>query len=165
MNRKKLMICGHGRHGKDTLCELLSDYRFSFKSSSRAAAEFIFPHLKDMYGYRDSEECFNDRANHRKEWFDLICENNKHNLTALAELIYSESDIYCGIRSLKEFNKAKNDKLFDLSIWVDASKRLPAEPEDSNEIKPEHCDIIIHNNGTLKDFKNTVDNLLNIYSK
>jgi hypothetical protein len=162
MSRKQLIVCGYGRHGKDTLCEILEGYGFSFESSSRAASQFIFEALKDKYGYESPEDCFNDRANHRKEWFDLICEHNKENPTALAELIYKDSDIYCGIRSLREFQKAKKDGLFELSIWVDASKRLPAEGEDSNEIKPEHCDIIIHNNGTLKEFKATIDHLLKL---
>lgn len=160
--KRKLMVCGHGRHGKDTLCELLQKHGFTFQSSSSAASKFIYEVLKDKYGYKDAEGCFNDRANHRKEWFDLICEYNKDNPTALAELIYKDSDIYCGIRSLREFNKGKEEGLFDLSIWVDASKRLPAEGEDSNEIKSEHCDIVIHNNGTLEEFEATVNNLLTL---
>ena len=43
----KLIIIGHGRHGKDTVCEILRDkYNFKFISSSQYCSEkVIFPIL------------------------------------------------------------------------------------------------------------------------
>jgi len=69
----KLLIIGHARHGKDTLAELLRDtFELKFVSSSQAASDiFIFDELKDKYGYTTPEECFEDRVNHRAEWYDM----------------------------------------------------------------------------------------------
>ena len=75
-NLPKLLVCGHCRHGKDTLAELLNEhFGLKFKSSSLAAAEiFLYDALKDKYGYQTPEECFEDRMNHRPEWFEMICD-------------------------------------------------------------------------------------------
>lgn len=150
--RRKLMICGEGRHGKDTLCDFLKTKGYTFVSSSMVAAEFIFEELKDKYGYQTVMQCWEDRLNHRKEWFDMICAYNEEDPAKLARSIYESYDIYCGIRNPIEFEKAKADGLFQLSIWVDASDRLPPEGA-SNGITKEMCDIVIENNGTLAEFE------------
>lgn len=152
-DKVKLMVCGHGRHGKDTLCEFLGTKGYTFNSSSWVAAEaFIFDELKEKYGYKTVQECWDDRINKRAEWFDMISAYNGTELTKLAEYIYDNYDIYCGIRSPEEFLKAKKDGLFEMSIWVDASDRLPAEGSDSNGVTRDMCDIVITNNGTLEEF-------------
>ena len=71
MNRSKklkLLIIGNGRHGKDTMAEILQrDHGIKFKASSMAASEiFINDALKEKYGYATAEECFNDRHNHSR---------------------------------------------------------------------------------------------------
>ena len=36
MSKLKLLVIGHGRHGKDTVCEMLRDsYGYTFESSSK----------------------------------------------------------------------------------------------------------------------------------
>ena len=74
----KLLVIGHGRHGKDTVCEILRDkYGYTFESSSKFCSKlFIYDNLKDKYGYKDEEECYTDRHNHRQEWYDAICDYN-----------------------------------------------------------------------------------------
>ena len=49
----KLLVIGHGRHGKDTVCEILEkNYNYSFESSSRFCSKlFIYNDLKEKYGY------------------------------------------------------------------------------------------------------------------
>ena len=51
MQRKKLLVIGHGRHGKDTVCEILRDkYGYSFESSSQFCSKlFIYEMLKKKY--------------------------------------------------------------------------------------------------------------------
>lgn len=158
----KLMIMGHARHGKDTACEYLRDkYGLTFKSSSEAACEsIIYPALKDVHGYKTTEECFNDRVNHRESWYALISNYCHHNPAVLSEIIFQDHDIYCGIRSKKEFDATESASLFDLSIWIDASKRLPAESEDSCTVTKEDADIIISNNGTLKQLYAALDRMM-----
>ena len=142
------MICGHARHGKDTLAEMLNaQWGYGFQSSSEYANDtFIYERLRHKYDYDSPAECFDDRVNHRKEWYDLICEYNEGDKTRLARGIYENSDIYVGIRDIEEFIAAGEQKLFDFSIWVDASERLPAENVESCSVTPEFCDVIFDNN-------------------
>lgn len=151
----KVLIIANARHGKDTLAELLNKtHGMSFKSSSEEANElFMFDLLKDKYGYNTLEECFLDRVNHRKEWYDEICAFNKENKTRLAESILSKVDCYVGMRDHDEFNGAVEKNLFDVIIWVDASERLPEESKESFNIPNDYSDYIIENNGTLEEFE------------
>ena len=150
----KILILGNGRHGKDTLGELFNKYfGLTFMSSSQASADFfLYNQLKDKYGYTTSEECFEDRVNHREEWYQAICDYNKDNRARLAQDILSRSDCYVGMRDKEEFNECVKQKLFDIIIWVDASKRLPLEPGTSFNINMSDADIIVENNGTFEEF-------------
>ena len=150
----KILILGNARHGKDTLAELFNEhFGLTFMSSSQASADFfLYNQLKDKYGYTTSEECFNDRVNHREEWYQAICDYNKDNRARLAQDILSRSNCYVSMRDKEEFNECVKQKLFDIIIWVDASKRLPLEPGTSFNINMSDADVIVENNGTFEEF-------------
>jgi len=152
---RNLLIIGSGRHGKDSLAELLNEYiGLTFKSSSQAAADiFIYDELKGKYGYTTPEQCFEDRMNHRAEWYDLICDYNKDDKAKLAKEILKTSDCYVGMRDREEIDESVRQGLFDLIIWVDASERLPEEDKSSFNIDKSYADIVVDNNGTLEEFK------------
>lgn len=166
-NNIKLLVLGHCRHGKDTLAEILRDeFDFKFKSSSQSAADiFIFNDLKGKYGYKTPEECFEDRVNHRAEWKQMICDYNKEDRAKLAKEILKDADCYVGMRDRLEIEECMRQGLFDLIIWVDATKRLPPEPADSFDIDISCADIIIENNTTLEHFREKVLRLGNILNK
>jgi len=151
----KLLVISHKRWGKDTFAELLEKhYGLKFKSSSLEAANiFIYDVLKNKYRYKTSEECFEDRVNHRAEWYNMICEYNKDDKARLAKDILNSSDCYVGMRDKIEIDECIKQGLFDLIIWIDASKRLPEEDKDSFNIDISCADIIIDNNGTLDDLE------------
>jgi len=155
---KKLLIIGHGRHGKDTMAEILHDeFGYSFKSSSEQAAEiFIYDVLKDKYGYTSFIECYQDRVNHRAEWYELIKEYNKDDRAKLAKQILERADCYVGMREREEILECVHQNIFDLIVWVDASGRLPLEDPDSFNIDISLADIIINNNSSLDEFKSKV---------
>lgn len=157
----KFLIIGHARHGKDTLAELLNkEFGLKFASSSQAAADiFIFDELKEKYSYETSEQCFEDRINHRAEWYDMICDYNKEDRAKLAKGILERTDCYVGMRDRGEIIECVKQGLFDLIIWVDASERLPLESPDSFNIDESCADIIIDNNGTFDEFKARVSRL------
>ena len=149
----KLLVIGHGRHGKDTVCEILQqNYNLSFESSSRFCSKlFIYDMLKDKYGYTNEEECYADRHNHRAEWYDAICDFNKGDGARLGREIFKEHDIYCGLRNKREFFAMKNTNVFDYCIWVDRSDQLPPEPKDSMSLEQWMSDFTIDNNGTINE--------------
>ena len=86
----KLLVVGHGRHGKDTVCEMLEAYGYTFQSSSKFCSElFIFNDLKDQYGYADEEECYADRHNHRTEWYNMIHDYCSDDLARLGRNLFA----------------------------------------------------------------------------
>lgn len=156
----KLLIIGHGRHGKDSVCDILKEkYGFTFKSSSEFANErAVFPTLSKRYGYQSLQECFDDRHNHRQEWHDLIREYNEGDLSRLVRELLEEADIYCGLRNREEFEASKH--LFDGVVWVDASNRLPPEPSNSIQLVPNDADALIDNNKDMLHLEFEVDSML-----
>ena len=151
----KLMVIGHGRHGKDTVCEILRDkYGYSFESSSKFCSKlFIFDMLKDKYGYTNEEQCYADRHNHRAEWYDAICDYNVPDAARLGREIFAEHDIYCGLRNKREFFAMQNTGVFDYCIWVDRSEHLPPENKNSMSLEQWMSDFTLDNNGTIADLE------------
>jgi len=148
----KFMIIGHARHGKDTVAQIFTDYGgYTFKDSSLTCCEIaIYPELKKRHGYESIQECYEDRSNHRQEWHELIVAYNTPDLSKLSRYIFDHADIYVGIRNPDEFFAARHQGLFDLAIWVDASKRLPPEDKKSSQMEPWMADIIIDNNSEFR---------------
>lgn len=166
-DKPKLLIIGAARHGKDSLAEILNEeFGYTFESSSQSAANiFLYDLLRDKYGYTTPEECFEDRVNHRQEWYEAICDYNKDDKARLAKGILGRSDCYVGMRDRAEINECMKQGIFDLIIWVDASDRLPMEDASSFNIDKTCADIIVENNGTYEQFREKVirlgRNLLN----
>jgi len=154
----KLLIIGHGRHGKDTVAQMISDCTgLTFESSSMAAAKiFIYDKLKNKYGYKNFNHCYNDRSNHRAEWHNLICEYNKDDKAKLAKKIILLNDMYVGMRSNEEIEKCQEDNLFDYIISVyDPNK--PLEPKDSFDIDLFEKSDIIFITGDLDKVRKNVE--------
>ena len=153
----KLLVVGHGRHGKDTVSEMMNAYSYSFQSSSKFCSElFIFNDLKDQYGYANEDECYNDRHNHRTEWYNMIHDYCSDDLAKLGRNLFAKHDIYCGLRNRREFFAMKNEEIFDYAIWVDRSDHLPPEPKESMSIEQWMCDYTIDNNGSLDRLEKNV---------
>jgi len=160
--KKKILIIGHGRHGKDTVCEILKDkYDYSFESSSQFCNKrFIYDNLKVKYGYTNEKDCYEHRHNHRAEWYDAICNYNVPDAARLGREIFREHDIYCGLRNKKEFHAMKNTKVFDYAFWVDRSEHLPLEDISSMSLEQWMADFTIDNNSTLADLEFNITQLM-----
>ena len=156
----KLLIIGHGRHGKDTVAEMISSRTgLTCKSSSRAALDLVvFPVIG--HDYKNKDACFEDRINRRKEWFNLITDYNKVDPSRLCKCILETSDIYIGMRSKAELEATAH--MFDWIIWVDASKRLMPEGLDSCSVTFGHANVVIDNNLDLINLEKNVDKLCQI---
>ena len=152
----KLLILGYGRHGKDTLAEIFRDhFNITFSSSSFAACEIlIYPALREKYGYDTPTECYDDRSNHRQEWYESICDYNREDPSRLCKDILKKNDCDVGMRSKRELDGSRH--LFDLIIFVDSSERHPIEEKESCTITSKDADIIITNNGSLDEIRQKV---------
>ena len=158
-----VIIFGHKQHGKDTACEYLeAKYGVSFASSSLFACQlFLFEQMrKEGHSYETIEECFADRVNHRKYWYEAIRDYNTPDKTRLGTKLFSKNDVYCGIRDLEEFRALKAAGMVRLAIFIDASGRLEKEDPESMKMDIEDADIVITNNGTLEEFYTKLDRLM-----
>lgn len=155
-NKPKLMVIGHAGHGKDSTCDILRDlYGFTFISSSLFVADkAVRPSLQKMgIIYPTLEDCYNDRANHRADWFNAIAEYNKYDAAKLGRELFAEYDIYCGLRNRREFDALKAENAFHVCFWVDRSEVVEPEDTTSNTLTMQHADYVIDNNGPLEDLE------------
>jgi hypothetical protein len=165
-DRPRLMIVGHARHGKDTVAEYLRDkHGFKFASSSMWCAEKIMmPYFNGLY--QTVEECYEDRVNHRAEWFNQIVAFNNPDKSSLGREILKDNDIYVGIRDWRELYACRNANLIDFTVWVDATTRgLPLEPTSSMTIEPWMANYILDNNGDRSQLRRNVDQMLENFKR
>jgi predicted HAD superfamily Cof-like phosphohydrolase len=180
--KPRIILLGYGRHGKDTVAEILRDeYGYKFTSSSMVCAEKVmmpaFLRQREEWlaqtaedhrlkgtpvpqFYASVEDCFNDRHNHRAFWFQEIEKYNYPDRSRLAQDIFEEHDIYVGLRSAKEFMAARNSGVFDIAIWVDRSDHVPPEDKASCTVEPWMADFHLDNNGTLEDLRFNLNQLV-----
>jgi uncharacterized protein YsxB (DUF464 family) len=154
----KIVIMGHARHGKDTVCDMLCKLRkLTFKSSSEILnEEVVFNVLKHKYKYKNTDECFTDRVNHREEWFNLLVQYNTPDLARLGKLIFATYDIYCGIRNRNELLALKETGIIDCIIWVERPG-FPPEDVSSCTVTQADADFTIYNKGNLAQLSDTVE--------
>jgi len=159
--KPKLLIIGHGRHGKDTVAEKIRDkMSLAFTSSSIFVGEECIWPSWGHERYDNFNQMFADRVNFRKTWADLISAYNTPDKTRTAQTMINRGyDMYVGMRKQDEFHACQAIKLFDHVIWVDALKRLPPEPKDSNEMVPAMADLYFDNNGPVETMDLFVDEL------
>lgn len=178
--RPKILILGYGRHGKDTVAEMLrDDYGLSFVSSSEFCAEHVvlpwfnalwqrssdlfYERTGRVYPWHTWQDCYADRHKgmNRKNWYDAITEFNRPDASQLGRAIFAEHDIYCGLRSSREFHAVKAAGLYDLCVWVDASGRgvLP-EDRSSCTVEPWMADHVVDNSGDVDELRLNVRRLM-----
>ncbi len=119
-NKITILIVGHGRHGKDTLAELITKHLgFKFRGSSQVAAKLVvYPFMKKFY--KNWKECFEDRLSdsRRQLWYNLICEYNEGDPTRLAREVCKGGYGYTGLRDKLEVETAMAEGLFTHVIWI-----------------------------------------------
>lgn len=160
-----MVIVGHARHGKDSVAEVLTDkLGLAFTSSSMFCAErVVFPILGPKYGYTDAQACFDDRAAHRAEWYDLIRAYCEGDPAHLGREIFKTNNIYVGVRAIEELRAIQAEPgLVDFTVCIDASKRMPPESSSSMTITLENssADYVLDNNGSVGALEDRVDELM-----
>lgn len=156
----KLMVLGYGRHGKDSVSEMLCQkFGMTFESSSKfVAEEAVRPAMAEKgITYPDFETMYADRVNHRATWKEAILAYNTPDRARLGRKLFAIHDIYCGLREATELEALKAAGIVDFIIWVDASKRLPPEDISSCTVTPDMADYILDNNGPEEDLPAQVE--------
>ena len=158
----KIQVNGWARHGKDTVGDYFAErYDLRKNNASIVIAEMLFELLPNGW-YKDFDECYADRVNHREGWYNFIVDGN-HNPTQV-ERAMVDGDIFTGERHRKSFERHKH--MFDVTIWVDSSARgIPPEPMGSCDLNSAGHDLILFNNGTLRELYDECDLIYNKLEK
>lgn len=154
----KILIVGQGRHGKDTMADILhNECNLTHTSSSRFAyEEFIYKALSFM-GYADIEEAYSDRHTIRDLLYEMITTYNRDDPARLATKIMDNHDMYVGMRCDKELQRCVELGIYDHIVYVDASERVDyREPASSNKITSTMASVVLSNNGTEEEFREKV---------
>lgn len=152
-------ICGHGRHGKDTVAEYLAritPLRY-VAGTSWWAAPLVYQRFQEMgISYPSVTACWDDRHNHRQLWSDTIGAINTPDPVRLYRDCLAEQDLLTGLRWRHELAEVKAAKLCDLWLWVH-DPRKPLDP--TCQIAEADCDLTIFNGGTLAELHARLDKL------
>ena len=160
--RPKVLVLGHARHGKDSVCELLKRrHMFRFRETSLLAAEHIMMPSFESAGrpYPDARACYEDRhtGDNRARWYNVIKAYNTPDATRFARKVLRDYDVYCGMRAEAEANACIGLGLFDHVVWVDRSRHEPPEDESSCTVTRDMADRVIDNNGSILDLAYNVE--------
>jgi hypothetical protein len=153
----KIAICGEGESGKDLAGEMLAEMstlRY-VASTSKFASDIVWNQWGRWQGkyvnhelveplWKDSQACWNDRRNFRLEWKEIIRDHNRDDPAKFYRDCLAEQDILCGIRTKEDIIACRAAGLVDLWIWIER-KFTPKDPTVT--YGPEHCDIVLLNNG------------------
>jgi len=158
MRKPRILIIGYGRHGKDTVAEMLHrKHGFKFISSSEFVGRECIWDDWGRYVYDSFDEMFEDRHQWRELWMKMIAEYNTPDKSRTARTMLERGyDLYVGMRRYDELEASRD--LFDYVVWVDRSKHLPPET-GSMDITERNAqwDYKIDNNGTLADLERNVE--------
>lgn len=158
--KRRVIIIGHQQHGKDYASEYLKrKYGLTYSSSSWFACQlFLFEQMRESHGYESPEDCFADRHNHTAYWYEAIRAFNDPVRNRLSDLIFAQNDIYCGMRDLDEFNATNKD----VTIFIDAERRMGIQSAHSMKIPKERANIVIANNTSIREFEYRLDHVYRV---
>jgi hypothetical protein len=142
----RIALVGYGRGGKDTAggwLGLFTPLRY-VGSTSRVVCPLI---AKDLG--LSVEEAWSQRHNHRRFWHHWCNEYRKDDPTKIARQCLENGDLVVGLRDIIELNACKEEKLFDLIVWVHNNR---VEKDPTVTFTSDDCDVIVENNGTYVQF-------------
>lgn len=160
--QQPVVLLGASGCGKDFIAEhWWNKYGITYGGSSWEACKLgVRDQLAGMYGlkYESDLACFNDRHNHRDEWFRLIALRAHYEPLWLASRIFAKSNVYVGLRSRAEYEAIA--KAFNpIFVWVHAGLRVPLEAHVSNQLLPDDADHVLPNDRSKEEGLNYADEL------
>jgi len=165
-----LCVIGHGRHGKDTVAEYISElwpgFTYAYGTSWYAkdiVCDKFFAGSPDLRAAYNTEIFWQDRHAHRKFWFDTIRDYNAtDNGVALYKDCLREQNILTGIRKASELYELKKQGIVDCTLWVERDG-WPLEAIETMELDKCDADFTIENDGTLVSLREKISRMSRIF--
>lgn len=169
-----VLICGDGGSGKDTVAKLIQQiWGLPYKSStSYVAAQMMWPQVQqgvfetefawkdsiERDAFKDLDDFYNQRSNHRRFWADWIDRYNRLSISGAQlyiDSVKAGNHILTGLRKVHEVTAFQATGIPDLSIWVD---RPGISRDPTQEYGPELCDFSLRN----VDLSRLTDSIMNL---
>lgn len=155
----KIILCGHSRHGKGEVGNILT-YEFGLRSysSSWVARQQVYKNSSLLrQEWKNPESAWENRHYNRDEWYRQIQRINTPDKTTLAELVFSMpgAGVYDGMRDREELRACQNRWHDTLAVWV-CNPTKKTEDKSSNTITAFDCNFSIINGGTLPELQRNI---------
>ncbi len=144
---KRLVFLGHGRSGKDEALIFLST--ITPLRNAGTTSKYLTKHVAARLGVSE-EQAYAERHANRKFWYDVGNEIREGDPTLLLREAFEHGELTGGLRDIAEVVGCREEGLCDLMVWVE---RPSVPPDPTVTFGPEHCDLVIRNDGTLDEYR------------
>ncbi len=113
----KIIVCGHGGHGKDTACAMLEEISGGEWKNGGATSQFIYEEAAHWL----SLECrflIEHKDSYRRELAEIGDKLRRSDPCALIRLAFANGNIINGVRRKEEIEACIKEGLADFYIWV-----------------------------------------------
>lgn len=141
--RMRVLFVGHSRAGKDEAAwRLAAHLRVrNGGAMSRHMAAFVAFRLGCL-----PSDAYRNRHAHRQRWREIIDEYRREDPARILREMFARAEVVCGVRARAEFEAGREEKLFDLAVWIENPR---VEPDPTLELTKFDTDAIIVNDGSL----------------
>jgi hypothetical protein len=153
-----IAFCGHSGCGKDTAADYFATNYYANAyplkhsgSVSKHANPFVSSALE-----MDEDECYETRHPRKVFWKSFLNCLRENDPTFLCKAVVVKGDFISGIRATIEFEACRQEKIFDIAIWVQ-NDRVGDDP--TLEYTKDQCSLIVENNTTIEEFYLNLDKL------
>jgi hypothetical protein len=149
-----VLFLGWGRAGKDEAAAYVaSRTQLRYGGSTSWAA---LPHMASFLGVHP-QVAWETRHTRRQLWKDELDRLRISDQCYLARRVLEQGEVTAGLRDKVEVEAVRAAQLFDHIVWIHRPG-VPADPTVT--FTSRDCDDIIHNEGTLEEFHQTLDTFI-----
>lgn len=142
------LILGYAGSGKSTAAEILSNIlNVNYANASDKIIE-DFAHIKRL----NAKDIKENKDTYRQDIYDFgRIKQGKTPSYPQLDLLENGINIITGVRNHDEIKYARDNKLYDLIIWID---RKCCKKDGTDRLDENVADIIINNDLSLEDLEN-----------
>ena len=157
--RFRVLVLGNSGSGKTTAAEIIAEMLDS--PPPRNCSDFIIEDYAcsiastPMKKLNLAKKILANKNEYRQELFKYGLARQKTDPAYPVSEAVRHTDVVTGVRTLENLNASKN--LFDLILWIN---RIATSAGSTDKLKPEHADVVIDNNGSIKDLETNLRMIL-----